>query len=117
MPTPQPFTINKPWGEFRQYTQGGEPVTVKTISVKNGGALSLQFHSKRTEFWRVLSGNPTVTVGDQTMRAKAGDEFTILPKAIHRIAAENGDAEILEIARGDFDENDIVRVEDIYGRA
>lgn len=112
----EPFTEKRPWGEFRQYTSGA-PVTVKTVFVKKGERLSLQYHNKRAEFWRILSGTPEVTVGDSTIRAKAGDEFFVSKHTNHRITAVDEDALLLEIAYGNFDEKDIVRLEDTYGRA
>lgn len=112
----EPFTEKRPWGEFRQYTNG-EPVTVKTILVKKGERLSLQYHMKRAEFWKILSGMPEVTIDDRIVRAKAGDEFIVPEKTNHRIAAVNEDVLFLEISYGDFDENDIVRIKDDYGRA
>ena len=105
----------RPWGFFRQFTQS-EQSTVKLINVKDGQRLSLQYHLKRSEFWVVLVGNPKVTIGDMEKVAKVGDEFEIPQKAIHRIEAPDGDVQILEIAFGDFDEDDIVRIEDAYGR-
>lgn len=109
------FTEERPWGEFREYALN-EPVTVKTIHVKHGGVLSLQYHRSRSEFWRILSGNPVVTLGERVIHAKTGDEFTISAGTHHRIAAPEGDVEFLEIARGKFDEGDIVRLDDQYGR-
>ena len=111
----EPFTEKRPWGEFRQYTSG-ESVTVKTVFVKAGECLSLQYHERRAEFWRVLSGAPDVTIGEKITHAKVGDEFMVPKGATHQIAAAEEDVEILEIAYGDFDENDIVRIEDNYGR-
>ena len=116
MPETKPFSQKRPWGEFRQFTSH-EPVTVKTILVKEGESLSLQFHHARTEFWRILSGTPEVTVGDVVVKAKPGDEFTVPTETNHRIQAIGSDAELLEISRGIFEEDDIVRIEDKYGRA
>jgi mannose-6-phosphate isomerase-like protein (cupin superfamily) len=105
----------RPWGFFRQFTEN-EPSTVKLINVDAGHRLSLQYHNKRSEFWVVLSGNPLITVGKKEKRANAGDEFFIPLKANHRIEGTEENAQILEIAFGDFDENDIVRIDDNYGR-
>jgi mannose-6-phosphate isomerase-like protein (cupin superfamily) len=112
----KPFTEERPWGNFRQFTHNSLS-TVKIILVRKGEAFSLQYHNSRTEFWKILSGNPEVTVGDKTVIAKQGDEFEIPPKTNHRIRATDSDSQILEIAAGNFDENDIVRLEDKYGRA
>jgi mannose-1-phosphate guanylyltransferase/mannose-1-phosphate guanylyltransferase/mannose-6-phosphate isomerase len=64
----------------------------------------------------VLSGNPTVVIGDKVINASEGEEFFVLKKTNHRIEASNSDVQILEIAFGDFDEDDIIRIEDVYGR-
>lgn len=116
MPNELPYTETRPWGEFRQYT-AGESTTVKTIHVKAGESLSLQSHEKRSEFWVVLRGNPTITIGDLTVEAKEGDEFNVPVGTQHRIAASVADADILEISKGVFDESDIIRIDDRYGRA
>jgi mannose-6-phosphate isomerase-like protein (cupin superfamily) len=111
----KPFTEKRPWGEFRQFAKN-EPVTVKTIFVKHGESLSLQYHHGRQEFWRVLFGNPEIIIGESLIKAKKGDEFTILPETKHRLSAPEDNVEILEIARGQFDESDVVRLEDKYHR-
>jgi mannose-6-phosphate isomerase-like protein (cupin superfamily) len=111
-----PFSEERPWGEFRQFT-AGESSTVKLIRVKAGERLSLQYHERRSEFWAVLFGQPEVTIGDQVVRANERDEFSIPAGARHRLAGGEAGALILEISFGDFDENDIVRLEDEYGRA
>ena len=111
----RPFTIARPWGEFRQYTKN-DPVTVKTVFIKAGSTLSLQYHNHRSEFWRVMRGNPDITIGEEKIKGKPGDEFEIPQGVHHRIGARDEDVEILEIARGEFDEEDIIRIEDKYGR-
>lgn len=112
----KPTDVVRPWGRFRQFT-ANEATTVKIIEVAPNQMFSLQYHEKRSEFWRVLSGTPRVTIGDATVSAKPGDEFLVPVKALHRIGAGVEPAVILEIAQGEFDEQDIVRVEDQYGRA
>lgn len=110
------LTIEKPWGKFEQFTHD-EITTVKIISVNPGASLSLQKHENRTEFWRVLSGHPLVTIGDEKIHANPGQEFFIEKTQPHRLEAEADAAQVLEIAHGVFDELDIVRLEDKYGRA
>jgi mannose-6-phosphate isomerase-like protein (cupin superfamily) len=111
----KPFTENRPWGGFREFIKN-EKDTVKILFIKKGEVFSLQEHHHRDEFWRVLKGEPDVTIGSETLRAKPGDEFEIPPETEHRIRASIDDVEVLEISRGKFDENDIVRIEDKYGR-
>lgn len=110
------FTVQKPWGKFEQFTHN-ELTTVKIISVDLNASLSLQTHEHREEYWRVLSGHPLITIGDTQTHASPGDEFFIEKKQPHRLESQYDVAQILEIAYGNFDENDIVRLEDKYGRA
>ncbi len=110
------YSEQRPWGKFIQFTHN-EPSTVKIIIVELGQSLSLQFHRKRSEFWRVISGNPTITIGDITTHANTGDEFTIPLETKHQISAEQNQVHILEISTGDFDEADIIRLSDRYGRS
>ncbi len=110
------FDDYRPWGSFRQFT-AGELTTVKILSVKANERFSLQYHNNRDEFWRVLSGSPDITIGEKTEKAKIGDEFYITRGIKHRISAGSEDVVILEISFGDFDEKDIVRLDDDYNRA
>ena len=108
--------VERPWGEFDQFTQN-ENSTVKLISINEKSSLSLQYHNHRTEFWYIISGFPVVTIGKEKINAKPGDEFFIQEKELHQIEAQDGAVKFLEVACGDFNEEDIVRVEDKYGRA
>ncbi len=109
------FSVERPWGSFRQFTLN-EVSTVKIITVKAGEEFSLQYHNERDEFWKILEGQPEVIVGDQTTKASEGDEFNVPKKTNHRMRAGETDVKFLEIAYGDFKEDDIVRLEDKYGR-
>jgi mannose-6-phosphate isomerase len=110
-----PFTIPKPWGNYLEFIRN-TPATVKIITVNPGEMISLQKHAKRAEFWRVLSGNGTVTVGEEQFPVVAGHEFHIARGVAHRMAAGSEPLIILEITIGESDEEDIVRLEDKYGR-
>jgi mannose-6-phosphate isomerase-like protein (cupin superfamily) len=111
----QKHTVKKPWGSFEQFTRQ-EPVTVKIITVNPNESLSLQYHNKRQEFWKILSGKGELTLGDDIMQASEGDEYFIEKKQKHRIKAQGSRIKMLEISFGDFDEDDIVRLEDKYNR-
>ena len=106
----------RPWGSFRQFTLN-EISTVKILFVKAGQEDSLQLHAEREEFWRILSGEPTVIIGESEVSTKPGDEFMVPRQTKHRIRAHDTDAQVLEISLGTFDEQDEVRLEDDYGRA
>lgn len=105
----------RPWGEYERFTLN-EPSTVKIITVHAGEAFSLQTHEHRAEFWRIIQGSGTITVGDAQHRASASDTFFIDKGVRHRAEADAGNLQFLEIAFGDFDEHDITRLEDRYGR-
>ena len=109
------ITTKKPWGSFTRFTHN-ELSTVKLLRVQKGEEFSLQYHMHREEFWRILEGNPEVTVGDKIVSAHPGEDFVIPPKTNHRISATLDDVLVLEISTGQFDENDIVRIEDKYHR-
>jgi mannose-6-phosphate isomerase len=106
---------DRPWGSFDQFTLN-ESSTVKVISVEPNQRLSLQTHSKRDEFWYILSGQGEVTVGDTVRPAKAGDEFEIPVGTAHRASGGTEGLTFLEVSLGEFDEHDEVRLEDSYGR-
>jgi mannose-6-phosphate isomerase len=105
----------RPWGRFRRYTLD-EPTTVKLITVDPGQELSLQRHRHRDELWVVLDAGLRVRVGDETCVAAAGEEFFIPRGTVHRVAGGDHPARLLEVAFGSFDEDDIERLEDRYGR-
>lgn len=105
----------RPWGNFERFTLN-ESSTVKIITVSPNEQLSLQTHEHRDEHWRVLAGNGEVTVGEAKLPAQGGDQFYIPRGTKHRIAGGVEGLQILEIATGQFDEADITRLEDRYGR-
>ena len=114
--TMEPFNVSRPWGGFRQFTLN-EPVTVKIMTVMPHQEFSLQYHKNRSEFWHILSGTPTVILGEEMKEAKPGDEFTVPPGINHRMQAGDERVVFLEVAHGTFDESDVIRLSDDYGRA
>ncbi|MCS6860653.1 MAG: phosphomannose isomerase type II C-terminal cupin domain [Abditibacteriales bacterium] len=109
------IVVEKPWGRFVQYTLN-EPSTVKILEVEEGHATSLQSHRLRDERWIVLDGEAEVCIGDDILTPALGAELFIPRETKHRLAARRGTVRVLEISLGFFDENDIVRYEDVYGR-
>ena len=107
--------VKKPWGEFRQFTLN-EKSTVKILTIKPKQAFSLQSHKNRKEFWYFLDNPAKVTIGNKKIRTKKGSEITIKPNQNHRIEALSKPVNVLEISFGNFDEKDIKRLEDKYGR-
>ncbi len=110
------ITTKRPWGSFTRFTNN-EPSTVKILRIDKGAEFSLQYHTHRAEFWKILKGHPEIIIGEQTAHPKEGDEFVIEPHVNHRLSAPVDDVVVLEISTGQFDEDDIVRLEDKYHRA
>jgi mannose-6-phosphate isomerase len=111
----KPFQVERPWGGFRQFCTN-TPATVKILSFKSEQKFSLQSHTKREEFWRVLSGSGVAQIGEDTRNIKAGDELHVPLKIKHRLTAGPEGLEVLEISFGEFNEDEITRYEDEYGR-
>jgi len=109
------YKETRPWGFFTQFTHNKKS-TVKILHIKKNSMLSLQFHKKREEFWYVLEGQGYVIIEDKKIKAIPGKTFTVNKKSKHRIITEDFELKILEISTGNFDENDIVRLEDKYNR-
>lgn len=116
MQAPKPYREERPWGE-ELWVSRDKPSMVKVLSVNPGQSLSLQYHHNRDEFWHVLSGGGTATIGDEKVPLRAGDEQFVPRETRHRLETNDSALVILELAFGEFDENDIVRLEDRYGRA
>ena len=110
------YQEERPWGNFRQFTHNSNS-TVKILTIKPNEAFSLQYHQTRTEFWKVLAGGGLAEIGEKKLEAKVGNEYEVPPGEKHRISAGPEGISILEISTGVFDEKDIVRLEDKYGRA
>ena len=108
--------VTRPWGNFERFTLN-EATTVKIITVSAGESLSLQTHEHRDEFWRILAGSGTVTLDEKEYPANAGDDFFSPRHTKHRVTGGPNGLSFLEIAFGTFDEDDITRLDDRYGRA
>ncbi len=108
----------RPWGRFITLEER-DTYKVKRVEVLPGRRLSYQFHARRSEHWVIVSGNCRVTLDGDVVDLCAGEAIDIPPRSAHRIA--NPGSELLtfiEIQRGDyFGEDDIVRLEDDYGRS
>lgn len=105
----------RPWGSFRQYAHN-RPVTVSLMKVEEGQRTSLQAHPGRAEYWIVLDDGAKVDIGDEQWEPTQGEEIWIPPNGKHRLASLRGTVRVLEIAFGDWQQDDIVRFEDDYAR-
>lgn len=106
----------RPWGWWKSLVLSGN-YKVKQIYVSNEEKLSLQTHKFRSEIWVIAQGNGWVTVGDKRMNAERGSVFNINRGEIHRAEGGEGGLYIIELQIGDYlGEDDIIRLEVIYGR-
>lgn len=107
---------SRPWGHFERFTLN-EKCTVKLVYLDGDKRLSLQYHNNRAEFWKVVKGPVKVQIDKNTIKVlQTGESITIPAKTIHRLIGMSDAAIILEISTGEFDESDIVRLEDDYKR-
>ena len=105
--------INKRWGSF-EVIKEGKKYTVKKLTVKPGGQLSLQSHEGRSEHWLVAEGKAEVIINDETYNLIENQHIFIPQGAKHRLA-NRGDQTlvVIEMWFGEIlDENDIKRYED-----
>ena len=113
---PPSVKVDKPWGRFEQYTHNLLS-TVKIITVAPGGTLSRQYHHQRDELWVVLDPGVKVELGDEILYPEPEEKLFIPRETIHRLSTDGDEpVRVLEISFGEFDEDDIVRLEDVYGR-
>ncbi|AWN52740.1 mannose-1-phosphate guanylyltransferase/mannose-6-phosphate isomerase [Methylobacterium sp. 17Sr1-1] len=107
----------RPWGSYQRIDIGSR-FQVKRITVKPGGRLSLQKHHHRAEHWVVVRGTAEVTA-DGVVRLVHENEAAYLPiGCVHRLANPGKiSLELIEVQVGSYTgEDDIIRIEDIYGR-
>jgi mannose-1-phosphate guanylyltransferase/mannose-6-phosphate isomerase len=111
-------TVHRPWGTFTSL-HNGHRVQVKHIMVKPGGKLSLQMHHHRAEHWVVVQGTARIRRGDQEMMLSEDQSAYIPIGTAHRL--ENPGKiplHLIEVQSGSYlGEDDIIRLEDSYGRS
>ncbi|WP_307800161.1 phosphomannose isomerase type II C-terminal cupin domain [Actinomadura nitritigenes] len=115
-PEPDVLTERRPWGAFEQFTLN-EPSTVKIIYVEPGQRLSLQRHRDRDELWVALDPGAVFEVAGRRTLPEVGERVLIRAGQTHRLGSDGPAVRVMEIAFGNFDEDDIERLEDSYGRA
>jgi mannose-1-phosphate guanylyltransferase/mannose-6-phosphate isomerase len=110
-------TVHRPWGSYTILEDAAD-CKVKRLVIKPGQVLSLQRHHRRAEHWTVVKGEAKVRLGDKEFMLKANQSTYVPTETLHRL--ENpGDEDIhlIEVQTGNyFGEDDIERLEDIYGR-
>lgn len=112
------LSVDRPWGRYTVLEDASD-CKVKRLTVKPGGVLSLQYHHRRSEHWTVVTGTATVRIGELTRDVPAGESVFIPQGTLHRLENRTDrDLHLIEVQVGAyFGEDDIVRLEDRYGRA
>jgi len=108
---------NRPWGNYIVLLDD-EKCKVKKITINVGQAPSYQYHFKRNEYWIVTKGTGTLKLDDVDRVLKEGDVIFIPKLSKHQFKnTGDTDLEFIEVQTGEyFGEDDIVRLEDKYGR-
>lgn len=108
--------VERPWGSFKQYAHN-VPCTVSLMTVNPGQRLSLQSHKGRAELWIVLDDGARVQVGEEIRTCNAGEEIWIPANGQHRLSCDSNKAvRVLEVAFGNWQQDDITRYADDYKR-
>ena len=108
---------HRPWGYYEVLSNRPDH-KVKRIVVYPGKRLSLQRHEHRSEHWTIISGSATVTRDAEQITLSPGESIDIPLGAAHRVFNPTDELLVfIEVQMGDyFGENDIVRIEDDFGR-
>lgn len=104
--------VKRPWGYFIEYAPG-----YKSLHVSPHQALSLQKHMWRAEHWFIVRGEALVTVDNIFKKVRQGDVIDVPLESEHRISnITDFELVVFEVQEGISLEEDIIRLEDIYGR-
>ena len=109
----------RPWGSYTVLSDDAPDHKVKRLVVHPGKRLSYQRHARRAEHWFIVAGTAEVTLDGQVTELGPGQAIDIPQGAAHRVGSVGTDDVVLiEVQRGSyFGEDDIVRLEDDFGRA
>ncbi|MEO7758572.1 MAG: mannose-1-phosphate guanylyltransferase/mannose-6-phosphate isomerase [Dokdonella sp.] len=110
-------TVHRPWGSYT-ILEDANDCKVKRLTVKPGHVLSLQLHHRRSEHWTVVAGTAKVRIGEEEFMLERNESAYIPMNTVHRLENPTAaDIHLIEVQCGDyFGEDDIVRLEDRYGR-
>ena len=111
-------TVHRPWGSYT-ILEDADDCKVKRLVVKPGQVLSLQLHHRRAEHWTVVQGTAKVRLGDDEFLLEQNQSTYIPVETLHRLENPGTeDVHLIEVQTGDyFGEDDIERIEDVYGRS
>ncbi len=111
--------VQKPWGHEEIWAETSR-YAGKLLFISKGKRLSRQYHEKKEETVRVLSGIATIEIGKpgevgfHTAKYVSGSTFHVTPKTIHRFCAYDDDVVLIEVSTTELD--DVIRLDDDYSR-
>lgn len=107
----------KPWGIEELLASTDKPTTTKIITIKNGARNSLHYHKQKDKIVYCISGTGILQRNTEMLHLVPGAHWRVERTIAHRIKAlDTNDLKIFEISIGKYDETDIFRMEDDYGR-
>lgn len=117
IPSDKPLVayVERPWGSFYQYANNQE-VTVSLMTVLPGRRLSLQAHTARAELWIPLDEGAIIEVGQAIYHPAPGEQIWIPANTPHRLSSRDHPVRVLEVAFGNWQQEDVLRFEDDYNR-
>lgn len=108
--------FDRPWGWYENL-KDDIGYKVKRLYISPEQKISLQYHNQREEHWIVVSGSGRLELNEETKNIKVGDYIFVPVQYKHRITGGNYGIMIVEVQLGKTcNEEDIVRIEDAYGR-
>ena len=108
--------IQKDWGNYQILTQDF-PVCVKILTIKPHSRLSLQTHQHRSEVWFALDTGLLAKVNKETIAMQPQERIIVPIGAEHRLSNPTDHTiQVVELMFGRYDEEDIIRLADDYGR-
>jgi len=109
--------VTRPWGWYQVLSESASGA-VKILCVNPGERLSLQTHRKRSETWFPLDAGLQAQIGDDLVEMLPYHKYLVGVGVEHRLINNAGHpVEVVELISGSYDEKDIVRIEDDYGRS
>ena len=108
--------VNRPWGWYENLYDNST-YKIKRLCVNPNEQISLQYHKLRNEHWVVVEGNGKIIIGENVKNVFIGDYIFVPIECNHRISSGNYGIIIIEVQQGSYCiEEDIVRIQDNYGR-
>lgn len=113
IPSPDLKVVDKPWGR-EDWLVVGDRIVMKRLVINQGSRFSLQLHEQKEEAWIFTKGRARLRLGETVGEVGPGKVVHIRPGTVHRLEALE-DLELIEVSTTELD--DVVRIEDDFGRA